>query len=300
MNAFLQRAIGSRLALGASLMAVLLMLACQRSPNTGRIAYLALTDGTWQVWLSSSDGSSARQLTDLKADVSRISWYSDGQALLVNMQDGRLFKVSVASGEAAALQAPYAGIQDAVISPDGKRAAFSFSPSGSVDAHDIWVVNLATREAAKLTSMPRLQHEPTWAHDGKSLYFLSGDGGQNHDIWRVDIATRKTEQLTVNARYHFDLAPRADGVIAYSGNNGGDYDLWLRQTDGSVEALTSDPELDARPSWAPDGKALLFESTRKGVLNIWRYDLDARQAQQVTQTKDGARQPAWAPVGASL
>jgi len=148
--------------------------------------------------------------------------------------------------------------------------------------------------------MPRLQHEPTWSRDGKYIYFLSGGGGQTHDVWRVDMSNRKAEQLTVNAAYHFDLAMRPDGVMAYSGNRTGDYDLWLRHPDGRTEQLTKDADLDARPSWSPDGKDLVYESSRGGVINIWRVGLRSRDPQRVTDTPDGARQPVWAPAGGKL
>jgi TolB protein len=282
------------------LLGVLLCLSACRpgSPVATPIAYLALTDGYWQAWVIEPGQKTPRQLTALKADVSRISWFPDGKALLVNLQDGRLFKVDVATQDAEAIQAPLAGILDAVVSPKGDQATFSLSTSGSVDNNDIWLFDLATGRSRKLTSMSGLQHEPTWSADGKWVYFLSGTGGQNHDIWRVDVAGGSAEQLTVNAAYHFDLALRQDGTAAYSGNSTGAYDLWLRHPDGKTQQLTKDSELDARPSWTPDGGQLLFESTRKGRLNLWRLDLESGEVQQVTNTQDGARQPVPAPVGA--
>jgi len=267
-----------------------------KSEGEGSIAYLAVADGYWEVWLSKPDGNEARQLTDFKADVSRISWFPDADHILVNLQDGRLFKLSVDSGERTVIQAPLPGILDAVVSPDGKYATFSLSTAGSIDNNDIWIFNLASGEPNKLTGMQRLQHEPTWSRDGKYVYFLSGGGGQTHDIWRVDVGGKKTEQLTVNAAYHFDLAPRMDGTIAYSGNKTGSYELWLRNPDGSTKQLTESAELDARPSWSPDGQFLVFESTEGGMNNVWRLDLSSRKPRRVTETKEGARQPIWSPA----
>lgn len=278
-------------------LAVLLILGGCRSEGEASIAYLAVANGYWEVWISKSDGSDARQLTDFKADVSRISWFPDARHILVNLHGGRLFKLSVESGEVAAIQAPLPGILDAVVSPDGKFAAFSLSTAGSIDNNDIWIFNLETGEPKKLTGMQRLQHEPTWSRDGRFVYFLSGGGGQTHDIWRVDVDGKKAEQLTVNAAYHFDLAPRRDGTIAYSGNKTGSYDLWLRNPDGSTEKLTDSAELDARPSWSPDGKSLAFESTQGGMSNIWQLDLSSHKQRRITETKEGARQPIWSPTG---
>lgn len=278
------------------LLGMIMMVAGCRSDSAGSIAFLAVSDGYWEVWITEGDGSEPRRLSEFRADVSRISWFPDGRAMFVNLHDGRMFRLDVESDEATVIQAPMQGILDAVVSPDGKRAAFSLSTADSIDNNDIWMFDIATGALDKLTSMARLQHEPTWSRDGGHVYFLSGQGGQTHDIWRVDIKTRATEQLTVNALYHFDLAARSDDVLAYSGNKTGDYDLWLRYPDGKTEQLTQDAELDARPSWSADGKALAFESTREGSVDIWRYELESRAIKRMTQMPEGARHPVWAPV----
>jgi Tol biopolymer transport system component len=137
-----------------------------------------------------------------------------------------------------------------------------------------------------------------WSHDGKWIYYLSASSPQSHDLWRVDATTGSSEQLTVNALYHFDPAVREDALIAYSGNSGGDYDLWTLEAGESPQRLTQDPALDAHPTWSPDGRSLIFESTREGgVSQLWRIDLETRKVSRITRIDGGARMPAWAPVG---
>ena len=275
-----------------------LLSACQRGggeASSSSLAYLAQTKGYWQVWVANEDGSNPRQLTKQDMDVSRISWFPGGAELLVNLQDGRMFRANTTTGESKPIQAPMPGIQDAVVSPDGKRIAFSYGVSESTYDNDVWMFDVTSGEQAKLTSVPGLQHDPAWSADGQWVYFLSGSGGQFHDIWRLKVADLSTEQVTVNELYHFDLALRHDGVIAYSGNRNGNYDLWLRYANGRTESLTNDIDLDARPTWSSDGQSLLFESSRNDALNIWRLDLKTRAIEPVTQTTDGARMPVIAP-----
>lgn len=261
------------------------------------LAYLAQTDGYWQVWVADIDGENARQLTSEAGDISRISWFPGGRELLVNRQDGRLFRMDINTGERHAIQAPMSGIQDAVISPDGKRIAFSYGINESTYNNDVWMLDLVSGEQGKLTSSPGLQHDPAWSLDGEWVYFLSGMGGQFHDIWRLRLSDRSTEQLTVNELYHFDLSLREDGTIAYSGNRNGNYDLWLRHPGGENEALINDVALDARPAWSVDGQSLIFESTREDGLDLWRLDLDTRQMHRLTTTGEGARMPVVAAGG---
>jgi TolB protein len=285
--------------IGGLFLVAAMLSACQPDADRSgkRLAYLAQSDGYWQVWVAEQNGANAQQLTTTPSDVSRISWFPDGKTLLVNFQDGRMFRVNVANGESTPIQAPMQGIQDAVISPDGKTIAFSYGASESTYNNDVWMFDMASGAPLKLTAIPGLQHDPAWSSDGKWLYFLSGRGGQTHDIWRLQTANRSMEQITVNELYHFDLALRPDGVIAYSGNRSGNYDLWLRYPDGRTEALTNDIDLDARPTWAADGQSLLFESTREDGMNVWRFNLKTKAITPVTKTKDGARMPVIAVLG---
>lgn len=274
---------------------VALLAGCQRSPEPPALAYLAQSNGFWQVWVADADGDNARLLLPISGDVTRVSWYADASALLVNLQDGRWFKLNPLTGDAEALSPPMPGIQDAVIGPDGQTVAFSFGASESTYNNDLWTVNLANEEVTKLTSTPGLQHDPSWSADGQWIYFLSGRGGQFHDIWRMKADGDQREQVTVNELYHFDLDLQADGRIAYSGNRNGNYDIWVRAADGSARALTDDLALDARPSWSADGSAIYFESYRDDAMNLWRVDVATGALSRITATKDGARMPVARP-----
>ena len=66
--------------------------------------------------------------------------------------------------------------------------------------------------------------------------------------------------------------------------NRGRYDLYVAQTDGSgVERLTSHPENDTDPEWAPDGRSILFLSSRGGSSQVWRIGVGGGEAEQVTK-----------------
>lgn len=285
------------LTLGAALVAGALLIGCHREPVNAPIAFLAQADDHWQVWWIKTPGAPPARLGHMPEDVSRMSWFPDGKSLLINVEDGHWFKLDTATGEASAIKTPADGIFDAVVSPDGKRIAYSVSMGSSTDRNDIWTVDVATGATQKITAMPGLQHEPTWSRDGQSLYFLSGQGGPSHDIWRVDIASRAVTQMTVNDLFHFDVAVREDGAIAYSSNRGGNYDLWLLRNGGEPERLTDDAALDARPSWSADGQRLVFESTREGASDLWSYDLSSKAITRLTTMPGGARMPVWAPAG---
>jgi TolB protein len=267
---------------------------------TSAIAYLALTDGYWQVWTMSEEGANARQVTRSPGDKMRVSWYPDAKRLFMTGSDGHVYRVDAVSGEEKRIPTSLQGFQDAVLSPDGKTFAFSMSMSGSVDDHDIWIADENGDHARKLTTMPWLQHEPAWSADSRWIYFLSGNGDQTHDIWRVAVEDRHTEQITANDLYHFEVAVASDGRLAYSGNQTGHYDIWIRPLNGTDRALTDDAALDAHPSWAPDGNNVVFESSSGGTLGIWWVDLNSGQRKRLTAPEVPSRYPVWKTAGSGL
>ena len=245
-----------------------------------------------------ADGTNQRRLSTSPYDKSRVSWLPHGDELLVSGNQGQLVRLDVASGTETPISAPLAGIQDAIVSPDGGRIAFSLSTAESIDDNNIWIMNIDGSMPRKLTNMPALQHEPSWHPDGQSLYFVSGPGGQSHDIWRLSLVDKRTEQLTVGQLYNFNVAVAPTGEIAFSSNRSGNYEIWRWLEGTEPQALTRDPGLDAAPTFSPDGQSLIFESSRGGTLNLWRVGLKgdiATDPVQLTFHTVGARAPAWAP-----
>jgi TolB protein len=264
-----------------------------KQPSKYKIAYLGYADGFWQVFTMMEDGSNRKQITKSQYDKSRISWYPDGEHLLVNSNQGGIYKVNLSTGKEQPIKTELVGMQDSVISPDGKQIVFSLSTGDSIDANNLWLMNVDGSNLHKITNMKWLQHEPTWDVKGEWIYFLSGKGGQSHDIWRVSLKNKRTEQLTVGQLYHFDVDLSTNGEMVFSSNRSGFYDIYKQKGTGSAQALTSDDSLDARPHWSPDGKRIAFESARGGVINIWLMDADGSNLRQITNNNVGARYPVW-------
>src|SRR5437588_6191420 len=77
--------------------------------------------------------------------------------------------------------------------------------------------------------------------------------------------------------------------------------LWLASSDGKTRRqLTTTTKKDRQPRWSPDGKSILFVSTRSGTPQLWLIAVDGGEALQLTKISSGVSDPVWARDGKRL
>jgi len=142
---------------------------------------------------------------------------------------------------------------------DGSKVAF-------VDARDdvkgdLWLLNLGAgaKEPRRLTGPESADDAPVFSTDGKTLiYQRQLAGKERRELMRLDLATGTSTVLPVGIDASF-AAPAPDGVswVLVSGKDdpGGDLWLWNEQS-GLLKQLTSGPDRDLYPAFAPDGTIL--------------------------------------------
>ena len=259
------------------------------------IAYLAIHNNYWQVWTMDGDGANSRVITNTPYDKSRLSWYSNGDLLVCGNQ-GELVRLSLINKTESPIQLPFKHVNDAVISPDGQYLAFSQKPKGNI-FNKLWLMHIKSGNKTKIHwDAEGFQHEPVFSHDSQSLYFLSGNNGQNHDVLEYSLKSKKVKPVTYSGLYNLDISVNDKRQLLYSSNRKGHYDIWL-QDDKQIRQLTDNAALDGRPTWGGDNKTVYFESNRSGVMNIWSKRIDdGSSAIQLTHHKVGARYPLWKTV----
>jgi len=281
---------------GAAVATLLAALSWAPAVAGKRIAFLKLTDPFWQVWVMDAGGGGATQVTRSARDKMRVSWFPDGRRIVYNATPGELWIADLKTLQETRIPIDMEGMTDGIVSPDGAWIAFSASIGGGVDNNDIWIVRPDGSGARRLTDEKGLQHYPCWSAGGERLYYLSGEGKDDHDIMSLEIATGSSTQITAGSRYHFDLAVSSGGLMAFSSNRTGDYDLWIAGSDGGAErTLVPAPGLDGLPSWSPDGSWILFTSMREGSPALWRVRPDGSGLKRLTKSNVRARGGVWEP-----
>jgi dipeptidyl aminopeptidase/acylaminoacyl peptidase len=114
-------------------------------------------------------------------------------------------------------------------SADSQRLAFDSTAEGDFD---IYVIRPGSRQPMRLTTEPGDDAMPSWAPDGKWIYFASARTGRQ-EVWKVPPEGGPAAQVTRNGGAC--AFPSADGTRIYYTKHDGDAVLWSMPVTGGEE-----------------------------------------------------------------
>jgi WD40-like Beta Propeller Repeat/Bacterial Ig-like domain (group 2) len=108
-----------------------------------------------------------------------------------------------------------------------------------------------------------------------------------------------TSANSVDASYSPD---RTRIVYSSDRNKAGSYDIFVADADGrNPVRLTTDPAMDLRPVWTPDGQRIVFVSARAGgVRQLYVMRADGTEKRELTSLPGGAEDPVVSPDGRAV
>ena len=188
------------------------------------------------------------------------------------------------------------------LSPDGSRLAL-FSDGPRESEADLWVVDLATEQASRLTFAPGIDRYPVWSPDAARLAFQSERSGV-FDIWERPASGGGAERSLYASPTSWKIARNwvGDYLAFETVEKATGFDIWLlrpeRPADPPVHLVHSAAS-ENDPRISPDGRWLAYASNESGRSEIYVVSLpDARTKYQVTT--EGGRHPIWTRGGREL
>jgi TolB protein len=164
-------------------------------------------------------------------------------------------------------------------------------------------MDLRTRKATRLTDSPAIDTSPCYSPDGKQIVFNSDRGGtQQLYVMNADGGDIKRISGFNSGRYGTPVwSPRGD-LIAFTKIEGGQFFIGVMRPDGSGERLLTQAFLVEAPTWAPNGRVLMyFRQTQSdargqgGRTRLYSIDLTGYNEREVITPQD-ASDPAWSPL----
>jgi len=211
----------------------------------------------------------------LGKDYSRIYLY--------NLSTGRRESLGEFDGQALAPR----------YSPDGTKVAFSIIRGGNTD---VYVMDLRSRQLSRLTSDPGIDTSPSFSPDASQIVFNSDRSGTPRlYVMRADGSGQRPISRGGGSYTAPSWSPRGD-MVAFTKSSGGRFSIGVMNTDGSGERSLSSSYFEEGPSWAPNGRYIMFaRQTRGGNTNLWMVDLSGRVIAQSGYQGRGS-DPAWSPL----
>jgi TolB protein len=261
----------------------------ETGPAQNRVKRLAIMD---------QDGANVRLLTQGKElvltprfsptnqEITYMSYTSDQpKVFIMNLETGRRELVGDFPGMTFAPR----------FSPDGQKVVMSLgTPDGR---SSIYEMDLRSRQSRRLTQSAGIDTSPSYSPDGQQIVFESDrDGSQKLYVMNSDGSNPHPISMGGGSYSTPVWSPRGD-YIAFTQQTGGQFLIGVMKPDGSGERVLTEGFHNEGPTWAPNGRVLMFwrdSQGNGGGPHIFSVDITGYNERQV-KTPSFASDPAWSP-----
>jgi tricorn protease len=300
------------------------------SPDGKWIAFTGQYDGDEQVYVMPAAGGTPKQLTFYPAhgpltprwgyDNQVYGWTNDGKRILFrSMRDSwtngstHLYTVGMEGGPAEMLPMPESGAGD--YSPDGGKIVYSprfrdFRTEKRYNggqANQLYIFDLETHAARKITDQERASRDPMWIGD---KIFFDSDRDGHFNIYSYDNKTGKTAQVTASKQWdiRWPSSDRKERIVYEM--NGELQILDVKSAKSTPISITvPDDGVAKRPTrvaaanliedfgLSPKGERVLFSA--RG--DIFSAPVEKGPTRNLTNSSDAHdKHPRWSPDGSKI
>ena len=265
----------------------------ESGPAKKRVKRLAIMD---------QDGENHKFLTDGRSLVLTPRFSPNSQEILYLSFSGkkpRVFLRDLQTGREESL-GRFDGMSFAPrFSNDGNRIVMSVANGGNTE---IFEMDLRSRQMRKITNDPAIDTSPSYSPDGRKIVFNSDRGG-SQQLYTMNADGSGVTRISFGqGRYGTPVwSPRGD-LVAFTKMSGGQFYIGVMRPDGSGERTLTSSYLEEGPTWAPNGRVIMFNRQTRygrggsgGKARLYSVDVTGYNLREVITPID-ASDPAWSPL----
>lgn len=269
----------------------------ERGVFATRLSYVSRVGGRFQLLISDSDGQNSQVALTSNEPIISPSWSPDGSKVAYVSFEAKkpvVYVHDLATGKRTLVSNQKGNNSAPSWSPDGQRLAVALSRDGNTQVYQVGADGSGLK---RLTRSSAIDTEPQYAPDGRSIYFTSDRGGAPQ-IYRMPAGGEEggaAQRVTFKGSYNVSPRISPDGKqLAYITRSGG-FKLQLMDLgNGDVTSLT-DTANDEAPSFAANGKYILYATRVGGRSVLAAVSTDGRTRQVLSLQSGEVREPSWGP-----
>ena len=260
----------------------------ETGPKDRRIKRLAIMD---------QDGANVRYLTRgdelvltprFSPSTQEITYMAYGQG------DPRVYLFNIETGQREVV-GNFPGMSFAPrFSPDGQSVIMSLQEGSNAN---LFIMDLRSKSTTRLTNTPAIDTAPSYSPDGGQICFESDRGG-HQQIYVMPAAGGAAQRISFgDGSYSTPVwSPRGD-YIAFTKQSASTFAIGVMKPDGSGERILTEGFHNEGPTFAPNGRVIMYFSDAVGSPGPSLFTIDtAGRNQQRVPTPSFASDPAWSPL----